>query len=252
MKNFKMLFWAVLAAGSMTLTGCLHIIEEVTFRGKGNGTYAMTLDMSELKGMMDMMKGMMPDSLNTDSTAILGSEAPEAAPAVDNSMTQMGGEISNVANSLKDIPGVSNVVEVNDTVNLKFGYTFDFADVAALNRALKIINKDKFDNKSDEVFKFTGKSFERIDAGDLGEQIKKSLAEGEEESGEEALDMMKMMFGDMSYKQIYHFPDRSIKKADNKLAELSDDNHTMTITIKPFDEEQQKSKPSIATVVKLK
>ena len=38
----------------------------------------------------------------------------------------------------------------------------------------------------------------------------------------------------------------------NELAELSDDNHTMTITIKPFDEEQQAKKVTVATEVKLK
>ena len=254
MKNLRNLFLAVLAMVSMTLTSCLHILEEVTFKDKGNGSYAMTLDMSELKGMMDMMKGMTGDSLSGDSTAILGGDAPTDQPAVDNSMSQMGEQLSSVAASLKGIQGVSNVVEVNDTSNLKFGYTFDFVDVAALNRALKIINKEKYDSKTDEIFKFTGKNFERLGAGDLGEEIKKALAEGggEEEGGEESMDMMKMMFADMSYTQVYHFPDREIKKSENSLAALSDDNHTMTILIKPFDEEQQKLKPTVAATAKLK
>lgn len=254
MKNLRNLFLAVLAMVSMTLTSCLHILEEVTFKDNGNGSYAMTLDMSELKGMMDMMKGMTGDSLSGDSTAIMSGDAPAAEPAVDNSMSQMGEQLSSVAASLKGIEGINNVVEVNDTANLKFGYTFDFADVAALNRALKIINKDKYDSKTDEIFKFSGKNFERLGAGDLGEEIKKALAEGggEEEGGEESMDMMKMMFADMSYTQVYHFPDREIKKSDNSLAALSDDNHTMTILIKPFDEEQQKLKPTVATTAKLK
>lgn len=250
MKNLKNLLLAALTLVSITLTGCLHIVEEVTFNDKGNGTYAMTLDMSEMKGMMDMMKGMAGDSLSSDSTAILGAEAE---PAVDNSMSQMGEQLSSVAASLKGVEGVKNVVEINDTTNLKFGYTFDFVDVTALNRALKIINKDKYDSKTDEIFKFSGKGFERLSAGDLGEEIKKALAEGGgEEGGDESMDMMKMMFGDMSYKQVYHFPDREIKKSDNSLVELSDGNHTMTITIKPFDEEQQKLNPTVATTAKLK
>ncbi len=240
MKNFKTMFLAVLAVGSMTLTGCLHIIEEVTFKDKGNGTYAMTLDMSEVKGMMEMLKTMSPDSTGAES----GGEQ-------DNSMAQMGQELSGVASTLKGIEGVTNVVELNDTSSFKFGYSFDFADVAALNRALKIVNKDKYDSKVDEVFKFTGKNFERLPAGDMGAEIKKALAEGEE-GGDESMDMMKTMFADMSYKQIYHFPDREIKKSSNELAELTDGNHTMTITIKPFDEEQAAKKVTVATEVKLK
>ena len=244
MKNFKNLLLTVLAVGSMALTGCLHIIEEVTFNGKGNGKYAMTLDMSEVKGMMEMLKTMSPDST--------GGEVPTEGEQ-DNSMAQMGQEISGVASTLKGIQGVTNVVELNDTSSFKFGYSFDFEDVAALNRALKIVNKDKYDSKVEEVFKFNGKSFERLPAGDMGEELKKALAEGEgEEGGEESMDMMKMMFADMSYQQIYHFPDREIKKSSNELAELSENNHTMTINIKPFDEEQQKKKVTVATEVKLK
>ena len=242
MKNFKKLFLAGLAVGSMALTGCLHIIEEVTFHNDGKGNYAMTLDMSEVKGMMEMLKGM-----STDSTGA------QTGGAEDNSMTQMGQELSGVAATLKNLEGITNVVEVNDTTNFKFGYSFDFASVAALNRALKVVNKDKYDNKVDEVYKFNGKSFERLSAGDMGAEIKKALSENEgEDGGESSMDMMKMMFSDMSYKQVYHFPDRSIKKSSNELAELSDDKHTMTITIKPFDEEQLKKNPTVATEVKLK
>ena len=246
MKNLKNLFVAALTLVGLTLTSCLHIIEEVTFKDKGNGSYSMTLDMSEVKGMMDMMKGMS----GGDSTAVVSEEDAGA----DNSMSQMGEQLSSVASSLKGVDGITNVVEVNDTATLKFGYTFDFADAAALNRALKIINKDKYDSKTDEIFKFTGKNFERVASGDLGEEIKKALSEGggEEEGGEESMEMMKMMFADMSYTQVYHFPDREIKKSDNSLAQLSDNNHTMTIVIKPFDEEQQKQKPTVAATAKLK
>ncbi len=256
MKNLKSLFLATLAVGAMTLTSCLHILEDVTFHDKGNGTYKMTLDMSEVKTMMEAMKGMAPDSASTDSTAIVDGVMPGGMPAEqDNSMSQMGEQMSSVASTLKGVQGIANVVEVNDTATYTFGYSFDFADVAALNRALKIINKDKFDSKTDEVFKFNGKSFERLSSGDIGGEMKKTLAENEgedAEGGEGSMEMMKMMFADMTYKQQYHFPDRQVKKADNSLAELSDDNHTISITIKPFDEEQAKQKVSVATTAKLK
>ncbi|MBK7935950.1 MAG: hypothetical protein IPJ82_02170 [Lewinellaceae bacterium] len=244
MKKFKNLLLVGLAILSMALTGCLHILEEVTFYNEGKGNYAMTLDMSEVKGMMEMLKTMSPDSTSAETG---GAEQ-------DNSMAQMGQELSGVASTLKNLQGITNVVELNDTTNFKFGYSFDFADIAALNRALKVVNKDKYDSKVDEVFKFSGKNFERLNTGDMGAEIKKALAEneGEEAGGDETMDMMKMMFSDMSYKQVYHFPERSIKKSSNELAELSDDNHTMTITIKPFDEEQLKKNPTVATELKLK
>lgn len=252
MKNFQKSVLALLAVGALTLSSCLHILEEVTFRDSGKGSYKMMMDMSEVKGMMEMMKGMAP----TDSTGNGGMEMPGAG---GSEMSQMGKGLSDVAASLKNVQGITNVVETNDTTDFKFGYTFDFADVTALNRALKVINKEKYQSKDEEMYKFTGKSFERLGAGDIGEEMKKAMSEnsgaeegGEEGGGEMGMDMIKNFFADMSYKQIYHFPDREIKKQDNALGEISEDKHTLTITLKPFDEEQQKKKVTVATAVKLK
>lgn len=246
MKNFKNLFLAVLAIGSMALTGCLHILEEVTFKDNGSGSYKMTLDMSEIKGMMDMFKGMETDSLSGDSSGI------SMDAAGDNGMSEMGVQLSSVAQTLKGVDGLSNVTEINDTAAFKFGYSFEFANVAALNKAIKVINKEKYDSKVEEVFKFNGKNFERLAAGDLGAEIKKALAESEDADAEANMDMIKTFFADMTYKQIYSFPDRSVKKSTNELSEISADGHTLTIALKPFDEEQEKKKVSVGTAVKLK
>ena len=248
MRNFRNLFLALLAVGSMTLTGCLHILEEVTIKKNGSGTYKMTLDMSEVKGMMDMFKGMSNDSLSADSTGTAGA----SEMAGDNGMGQMGQQLSSVAQTLKGVEGLSNVVEINDTAAFNFGYSFEFTDVAALNKAMKVIAKEKYDSKVDEVFKFSGKNFERLSTGDLGEEMKKALAQGEEADTEGNADMLKTFFADMTYKQVYHFPDSPVKKSTNELSELTDDNHTLSITLKPFDEEQQKKKLNVGTVVKLK
>ncbi|MCC6460128.1 MAG: hypothetical protein IT260_06640 [Saprospiraceae bacterium] len=251
MKNFKNLFLLALAVGSMSLTSCLHILEEVTVKKDGSGTYKMTLDMSEIKSMMEMFKGMAPDSLSGDSTGV---DMEIDSDSGDNGMSEMGQQLSGVASSLKGISGLNNVKEINDTTSFNFGYSFEFANVDALNKAMKVINKEKYDSKVDEVFKFNGKSFERLATGDLGEEIKKALAEneGEDADAEGGMEMMKNFFTDMTYKQVYHFPDREVKKSSNSLSELSDNGHTLTITLKPFDEEQQKQKVNVGTVVKLK
>jgi hypothetical protein len=254
MKNLKKLLFAATAIGVMALSGCLHIIEEVTFKDKGNGSYAMRLDMSEVKSMMELLK-----SMSTDSTG------GEMNVEEDDSMSQMGEEISGIASTLKGVQGITNVVELKDTSTFMFGYSFDFADVTALNRALKILNKEKAalgykddfqdERKEEDFFKYHNKTFERLPTGDLGEEMRKALAESSEEEEEDAamtMDMMKMMFAEMSYKQVYHFPDHEIKKSNNELGELSDNNHTLTVTLKPFDEEQAKKKATVATEVKLK
>lgn len=259
MKNLKNLFLAVFAMSVTALTGCLHIIEEATFRNNGSGTYKMTLDMSEMKGMMDMFKGMGGDSsamnMGGDSTAIQGEgdyTPPADAPVEADPMGGLGDQMSSVAATLQGVQGITSVVEIKDTSNFNFGYSFEFADMAALNRALKIINKDKYESKVEEVFRFNGKSFERLSTGDLGEEMKKAMMDNSGDDEEGSMDMVKMFLADMSYKQIYHFPDRVVKKSDNKLGEIGDGGHTLTINLKPFDEEQQKTKASVATKVKLK
>jgi hypothetical protein len=260
MKNLKNLFLAVFAVSMTALTGCLHIIEEATFKNNGSGSYKMTLDMSEMKGMMDMFKGMSGDSsltsgMDGDSTAIQSEgdyTPPSDAPEVEDPMGGLGEQMSSVASSIRGLEGITNVVEIKDTSNFQFGYSFDFTSVDALNRALRVINKDKYDTKVEEVFRFKGKSFERLSTGDIGDEMKKAMMNTGDEEEEGSMDMMKMFLADMSYKQIYHFPDRTVKKSDNKLGEISDEGHTLTINIKPFDEEQLKKKATVAAKVKLK
>lgn len=188
--------------------------------------------MSEMKGMMDMMKNMAPDSA--------GAENPMEGMGQENSIATLGQEMSKVSESIKSVQGISDVIEIGDTANFKYGYTFKFSNVAALNRALKVINKEKYESKAEEVYKFSGKSFERLGAGDMGEELKKAMADsgGEDEGG--SMEMVKMFFADMSYQQIYHFPDRKVKKSSNSISEISDDGHTLTINIKPFNEGQNR------------
>lgn len=266
MYQFKKITIAFLALATLNLTGCLHILEEVTFKKNGSGTYAMTLDMSELKGMVDMFKNFKPDDIakpmESDSSStddgITEVKPPakdkEGMPNIDpsNPFGQLGEQLGGVSESLSNIDGISNVKSVKDTVDFKFGYTFDFANVAALNKAIRVINKERYDTKADETFKYNGKSFERLPVGDLGSEIKKAMS-GDNDGGEEMnLDMLKMFLGEMSYKQIYYFPDNKIKKSSNTLSEVAADGKKVTILLKPFNEEQAKKKASVATAIKLR
>jgi hypothetical protein len=265
MKNLKKIYGFALLAGMLTLTSCLNILEEVTFKKSGAGTYSMIMDMSEMKSMMDMFKNMSPDKEAANpSESVTGeekdidaadvpTESSEEAPAAEESpadMSKMGEQLTGgVAKSLQGVAGISNVVEINDTSAFKFGYTFDFANVEALNKAIKIINKEKYDAKAEETFRFNGKKFERLGAANIGEELKKALSEGDEDG---QMEMMKSFFADMSYTQIYRFPDRTVKKSTNELSELSDGGHTLTIKIKPFSEEEKMKKANVATSAKLK
>jgi hypothetical protein len=252
MKNLKILLLTLFS--SIFLTNCLHITEELTLKKNGSGTYKLNFDMSEVKSMMAMMAGMQPvkDSTMTDSTA--NGAAAEDPMGGGGQMAEMGKQLTDVAASLKGVKGISNISEINDTATYQFGYTFDFADDIALNKALKIIGKDKYESNNAETYKFDGKKFERLAVGDFGAEIKKQLSQEEdnaEEGAESQMEMLKMFFADMTYKQIYHF-ESNVKKSSNELSEVSEDTKTVTISQKPFDEEQSKKNIGVATVIKLK
>jgi hypothetical protein len=261
MKNWQKFYSVALLSAAVTLTGCLNILEEVSFSKNGSGTYSMMVDMSAAKEMIEMMKGMTEgqDAGGTVGEINLEDEnsdppAPTAEgqePAPSNDMSQMGDAITGgIKEALKGIDGITNVVEIADTTNFKFGYHFDFASVEALNKAIKVINKEKYDAKADETFRFNGKKFERIGAANIGEELKKALS-GEEEGNEE-MEMVKTFFSDMSYTQVYRFKDNTVKKSSNSLSQVSEEGHTLTITTKPFSEDPEMMKAGIATEVKLK
>ncbi len=241
MKKFKNLSLALLAIFALSLTSCLHIVETLSLKNDGSGNYKLHFDMSEMKGMMDMMKGMTPDSLK-------GAEGAPEAPG-GNQMAEMGEQLTSVTPLLQAIGGITNIVEVNDTAAFAFSYSFDFANQDALNRALKAIGKEKYQTKADETFLFSKKKFQRFSVGNIGAEIKKQLGEGDEEAG--GMEQMAMFFAEMTYKQVYNF-EKTVKSSSNKLSEIGDDKHSVTITIKPFDEEQAKTFPSVASDIKLK
>lgn len=269
MKNLKKFYLFALLASALTFTGCLNILEEVFFKKDGGGSYSMIMDMSEMKSMMDMFKNMAPpkedapakegeekdmntEDVKTQENLTIKTDEDGAAAEEENpaDMSKMGEQLTGgVAKSLKGVSGISNVVEINDTAAFKFGYTFDFVNVEALNKAIKIINKEKYDAKAEETFKYNGKNFERLGAANIGEELKKALSEGDE-SGQ--MDMMKSFFTEMAYTQVYRFPDRTVKKSSNDLSEISDGGHTLTIKIKPFSEDEKMKKADVATAVKLK
>ena len=251
MRTTKQLWLAILTIGTLALTSCINIFEDVTFKDNGSGTYKMTIDMSGMKDMMEMVKGMNGE-MGADST---GAEGAEAAPAPDASegMSQMGEQLAgNIKKTIGEIPGISNVVELQDTATLQFGYTFDFANVEALNKAIKALTKEKYDSKAEETYKFSGKKFERLAAANIGELFKSAMGEASDEAEEGSMDMVKTFLADMKYTQTYRFPDRVVKSSSNGLSQIQDNGHTLVIELKPFDEEQAKQKASVITEVKLK
>ena len=259
MNLLKKITLSLMIGFSFMLTGCLNIEEEVTVKANGSGQYAMRMDMSQMKSMLDMMKGM-GEETKTEEPATDGvvqdveppadeTAAAEEAAATDpgGDLTKMGEEFVKSVEVLKLVKGIKNAQAINDTTNLLFGYTFDFDNVESLNKAIVAMNKDKFEGQKGDAFKMDKKSFERTSAFDMGQLISQAMNDSEE--GAESMDMIKMFFGEMSYKQVYHF-DRKVKKSANAGAQISADGKTVILDAKPFGDNANMK--SVTNVIKLK
>ena len=207
---------------AITMSSCLNILEEITFKKSGSGHYKMSIDMSQMKQMMEMLKGMG----GQDST---GTGAAEMGQ-----LDQMGAAFTQLSDVLHGVRGLKNTMAINDTTNFVFGYEFDFDDIDALNRAVKKIG-DQGETKGgvpDALFTFKKGKFERLDAsGGMVEDMKKAMI-----GGDENMEQAKMMFADMTATTIYNFPDQKVSKQNHSSGEISKDGHSIKIELKPFAE----------------
>lgn len=208
------------AAGMLTLSGCFDIIEEIWVNKDGSGAYTYTIDMGEAKSMIEMLKTMAPDST--------GAEADNGMGQVD----EISKGFTTMIDQLKEVKGITGATEIKDTVNYKFGVKFSYANIAALNEAVRIVGgKEPVDKPS---FISEKKKFVFTDAFETKSDLTKALL-GEEEHNED-MEMAKSMFSETRLRKIYHF-ERPVKKVSNKASEISSDKKTVTLDYYLFRDE---------------
>lgn len=229
MKKLQLITGFLLTA--MVFTSCFDLIEEVHYKKDGSGTYKFTMDMSGLKGLMEL-------AMSADTT---GEFKMDTLSAVSKELSA----------KVRDLDGITNIREITDSENLVFGVEFDFRDVKALNLAMKEgFSDDELSSTTEKsFFQASKKSFQRIDARGFGGMLDQMLSSGL--GGEDEMDMAQMFLKDVSYTMIYHF-DRKVKKVSNNLATVSDDKKTVTLKYFLFDDTRGGKTGSIENTIKLK
>lgn len=238
--------------GCLLFSSCLKIEELVHFNKDFSGKYKMTVDMSEMMGMMSMFSGMM------------GEEGGEGMGGFD--LKSLGGAdvtkgMDSMVDVLAKINGINNVKMDFDNKTFKTNYEFEFKDIDALNKALRIAQanqlfskgegKDMFTLKGNKLYRNENESLKELmgensmdgmeGLGDLGnlfgdeeEEGKKSKKKKDDEEGK--MDkMMGAFMGDITYTSIYEF-EQPVKKSKNKSAEV--DNNTVKLVFYPMEEEK--------------
>jgi len=209
-------------------TGCIDFLEEITYHKNGSGTYQFTVDMGEMKSLLDG----------------LGENESEETK---DPMKDMGEKFSELEQKLEKIQGVSHFKNINDTSSFVFGFSFDFKNAEALSKAL--LEQNEKLAASSQLFTGSKRLFTRFNKGSMAESMKNELAG--EETDDEQMAMVKSMFGDMKLRTIYHF-DRRVKSSSNINSMISSDKKNVTIDYYFFKPELNKGKEGVGTVIKLK
>jgi hypothetical protein len=198
-------------------SSCFDILEEYHFNPDGSGSSRMIADVSQ---MMDLVSAF--------GTALDSTESGDV-----ETLKEMFDESTTLA-LLKNIPGITNVRNLNSKEEKRVGYSFDFQDMDALNKALEARGSDMGlgaamnMNGGGEVerenrFALDGKKLSRkLD-------MKMDPSKSGEEEGAQYAEMAMMMFQEAKYRTEYTF-DRPVKNIKgNEAALIGSDRKSVTL-----------------------
>lgn len=186
------------AAIVFTVTGCLDILEEITFNKDGSGTYVTAYDITELVDTYDML----------DET---GKGRKDLERTLDSTFEDLKKKTAR-------INGVSAVSIDKSKKNIT-KLRLNFTNITVLN---KVLNQDK---KLASEMNLYSQSKGRLSRKASG--VSSWLGGNSEEDDDE---MMSSLLSEMKYRIIYHLPNR-VKKMTNEDATLSNDKKTVTLEV---------------------
>ncbi len=196
LKQTRPTLFILFFAGIFLLSGCFEIIEDITLRKNGSGTFFYTINLSQSKNRLDGI-------LKLDSTN--GYRVPRRKEIDEN--------ILKTKTTLEKSPGITNVVTSSDWLNYIFTVKFDFNSVNNLNLAVETVSTElASDHKripeAADNFAFTGKTFDRKSHYDAKVQSPKLTAQDKE------------ILKDATYACIFRFEDL-VAVNSNKDAKIS-------------------------------
>ncbi|MEL6536003.1 MAG: hypothetical protein AAFQ98_11355 [Bacteroidota bacterium] len=202
--------------GLFFLSSCLEIKEQVFLKRNGSGTFTLTIDMSQMKSMMEAM------GVNIED---MGEEDPFSGVETD---------FEDQKAELESIPGVSNARVIPDRNTYAISVAFDFTDIDALNAGANKVFQDEDRTADMEYYRYSRGSFERTPYFEHAEQVKDELNNSEDLQGMDPT----AFFGEMNYTTVFEF-ERPVKKMSNDSYSLSADNKSVSFQYFFFKEESE-------------
>lgn len=278
MKRFKSTTLALIVAVMMVFSGCINIVEEITFKKNGSGTYALTFDLGDMISMLKQMD--LDKMLNDGEESDDGEEdvaKEEREPMVRDSTINFGDVIAEAGQEVenpefwKKVNMRINVNEPKGIFDMKMYFDFknakeityfhenlnklggesdaaglggeDANPLGGMGGIFKMLGGDNGLMKGNNKWKFKKRTFSRSTT-----QVDMDKVELSDEE-QQQLDMMKMMFASATWKTVYNFP-RKVKSVDNNNSSISKNGKTVTTSVGLID--LMEGKANLDEKVKLK
>lgn len=238
---------------SFLATSCISIIEELTLKKDGSGTYAYTIDISALMEMgalaqaRQMSEEMPEDELEMDTSVVAFDMLEEQGTLDDMDKPEFW----------KKVKMVSKISESEKIGEISF--VLDFEDMSEVDYFTKNLSKLLESDETAGMIASMGLTGGAASSpltykkGWFSRTLTRKKTEGnsdiadmmEEEGGE----MMKMMLSGAEYVTIYNLPGKA-KKVSNSTAKISNDGKTVTIKADLLD--QMEGEADLSTSIKFK
>jgi|GEM_PF-1620009 len=213
---YRLRIWILLIfAATLSLQSCFEIREVVTFQRDGSGTFSLSIDLSQVKQMIQ--------GFGQQENAANGSP-----------FQNMEAEYDKTREKLEKVDGVSKMRFISENDGYVITTGFEFSDVAALNRGMDVV----YENESEtgdvpEYYKFNRRNFERTASHNFLDLVKNEFAGSD--MGVEGMDLS-TLFSNVAYVNEIHFEDREVRRVRSGNVEVSDDGTMVTNRYLIFNE----------------
>lgn len=213
---YRLKIWILLIfAATLSLQSCFEIREVVTFRKDGSGSFSLSIDLSQVK---QMIQGFGQQENAADGSPFQNMEA----------------EYDKTREKLENVDGVSNMKFISENDGYVITTGFDFSDVAALNRGMDVVYENASEpGKVPEYYKFKRRNFERTASHNFLDLVKNEFAGSD--MGIEGMDLS-TLFSNVAYVNEIHFEDREVRRVRSGNVEVSEDGAMVTNRYLIFNE----------------
>jgi len=220
-------------------TGCFDLQENLYLKKDGSGNFSFIIDLTEMKTMMAMFDGEEEEQDDeTEDTEEIKIKSREKSP--NKKDDKFSSNFEKTRRKLLNTDGISNVKTIEDTINYKFGLSFDFKNITALNKAMNRLFEDEDTDTipAQEIIYFEWKDKqllrnEEIDSKSILSKTGSFSNTGGNDLFSGLTSNLEQLFAAVSYSANYEF-EKKISLSSNAQAQLSSNDRKVSIKCYPF------------------